>query len=329
MVEKTHIIDNKRINHIDTAKCIGIFLMILGHSGITGNIMIYIYAFHMPLFFILSGYITNENTSPFIYFSIKRIKTLLVPFLCFALIFSQETYSKWIYIFYGSRNSLAIANTFTPLWFLSCLFSSVIIYQLIINISNKYYRKRKIYYWTFIVIVIMLGYLTERGTYIDQLWNTSLSELGYPFCFNIAMVGVVFMAIGRAISKITINFLFKMILIPGLLAVSLYTYKLNLPLDTLFGISHVEMCIAVYGNYFFFFFNAIILSYVIILISSFISNKIVEFLGRNSLLILIGSAITLPISEAILTKFNMGGGYLLYYKNFIGVHVYNSYYSVN
>lgn len=49
----------KRIEYLDYAKGIGIILVVLGHILIKGNIKIYIYSFHMPLFFIISGYLFN------------------------------------------------------------------------------------------------------------------------------------------------------------------------------------------------------------------------------------------------------------------------------
>ena len=55
---------NKRIEYIDLAKGLAIYLVVLGHAlgslaaptmehGIIGNV---IYSFHMPLFMILSGF---------------------------------------------------------------------------------------------------------------------------------------------------------------------------------------------------------------------------------------------------------------------------------
>lgn len=44
-----------RIKWIDNARAIGILLVVLGHSLIPASIQTYIYSFHMPLFFFLSG----------------------------------------------------------------------------------------------------------------------------------------------------------------------------------------------------------------------------------------------------------------------------------
>ena len=57
--------ENKgRVRWLDTARCIGIFLVILGHISF-GTVFGYsvknwIYSFHMPLFFFLAGLTHKE-----------------------------------------------------------------------------------------------------------------------------------------------------------------------------------------------------------------------------------------------------------------------------
>lgn len=68
----------QRISWIDVTKGIAIYLVILGHSLIGLKVNDYIFAFHMPLFFIASGLLFREK-------SIKKtiagnIKKLLVPY---------------------------------------------------------------------------------------------------------------------------------------------------------------------------------------------------------------------------------------------------------
>lgn len=50
-----------RISYIDIAKGIGIFLVIWGHIILSGPAYNIIYAFHMPLFFFLSGFVFSKN----------------------------------------------------------------------------------------------------------------------------------------------------------------------------------------------------------------------------------------------------------------------------
>lgn len=53
--------ENKRNPLIDYMKAIGIILMVMGHSG--SPITLWIYLFHMSLFFIISGYCIKEYYS--------------------------------------------------------------------------------------------------------------------------------------------------------------------------------------------------------------------------------------------------------------------------
>lgn len=46
---------------IDIMKGIGIILMVVGHSGYPSFLRNFIYTFHMPLFFMISGYLITES----------------------------------------------------------------------------------------------------------------------------------------------------------------------------------------------------------------------------------------------------------------------------
>ena len=73
----------------DIAKGLGIILMVLAHAG--GPFIKFIYLFHMPLFFILSGYFFKEscylNFQEVKTFIKKRLKTLYIPFIACNLVF--------------------------------------------------------------------------------------------------------------------------------------------------------------------------------------------------------------------------------------------------
>ena len=79
---KTASENKKRINWIDWAKVIGIWLVILGHAPAKGHI--FIYMFHMPLFFMLSGFLykrTNFKSE-----IKKSFRSLIIPYLIFNLL---------------------------------------------------------------------------------------------------------------------------------------------------------------------------------------------------------------------------------------------------
>lgn len=77
-------------NGITYLKALGITLMVLGHSMCSIPYAItFITMFHMPLFFIASGYCFNEKylTTPWTFFR-KRVKGLYVPFVKWGLLFA-------------------------------------------------------------------------------------------------------------------------------------------------------------------------------------------------------------------------------------------------
>lgn len=52
---------NKHLYWIDFAKVIGLYLMVLGHGNmVSDDLRCYIYSFHMPLFFVISGLFAKD-----------------------------------------------------------------------------------------------------------------------------------------------------------------------------------------------------------------------------------------------------------------------------
>lgn len=85
--------DNKtRLNWIDWAKSIGIFLVVLCHTPQYSTFEnLFFCSFQMPLFFILSGYLhTNSNTFGN---AVKKYwNTLIIPYLLFQVVFYPYWY---------------------------------------------------------------------------------------------------------------------------------------------------------------------------------------------------------------------------------------------
>lgn len=77
-----------RDDKITIAKAIGIILMVVVHAGLPQMEANFIIMFHMPLFFIVSGYCFKEkylsNNTDFIK---RKIKGLYIPYIKYALLF--------------------------------------------------------------------------------------------------------------------------------------------------------------------------------------------------------------------------------------------------
>ena len=79
---------NKRLPYLDYARVFVAYLVILGHLLLSSNTTLrpYIYSFHMPFFFLVSGMLHKDMGC--IAWN-KYFKTLLTPFLFFNLLFSS------------------------------------------------------------------------------------------------------------------------------------------------------------------------------------------------------------------------------------------------
>ena len=61
-----------RVDWIDLTKGIAIFLMVCGHIGLPGALSNWIWSFHMPLFFLMSGLLYIPCQSRLLIFHLKN-----------------------------------------------------------------------------------------------------------------------------------------------------------------------------------------------------------------------------------------------------------------
>ena len=54
-------VTKRRIEWIDIAKALGIFLIVLGHTLRAGKVHLIVYTFSVPLFFIISGLVFKKH----------------------------------------------------------------------------------------------------------------------------------------------------------------------------------------------------------------------------------------------------------------------------
>lgn len=218
----------QEIDEINILKGIGILAVMLGHSMMflllkeLPTLNIYIYAFHMPLFFMISGFFLKESCSKSEI--LKVLKRLYIPFLLF-LIFNSllvpflvqlPTYirSSDLYpiqydlleqllklakgIFLGRREDILG----TGLWFLLALTLAkimwiflngklklksniqFILFLFIINISLYYALKDKSLFYQMWPIVILAYFLMNIGKYYyEKNLQAKLSNLDIVILF--------------------------------------------------------------------------------------------------------------------------------------------------
>lgn len=275
-----------RDRSIDIAKGIGIILVVYGH--LVNPIHREIFLFHMPLFFLLSGYFfsTEKDWTTFIK---DKIRKLIYPFCCFYFlsfllrlcIEKGNLYESFCVGIYDevSRQFISIN---TPLWFLLALFEIFIISFL----TEKYVKK----VWVKIIItgiITLIGYesaMHERYTII-------------PFLAQ-ACMGYIFFRIGYWLKMK--NTLKKKV---SIFAISLLI--LGYGIGVTFNVTTDLFLLKMDSNYLLFFIPALCGSLLVIYLSKYLQNKRytdwLSYLGKNSLLIMcVHSPLILLVSSILL-----------------------------
>ena len=255
-----------RIEIIDIAKAITIFLVIMGHVAGNLDTPMYrrvLYSFHMPLFFYLAGLSIKPKVLSYsrswLTFIRKNILALAFPYFIWGLIFGNFSFENILRLFYGSWSLIASTGTLTSLWYLPCLFVARMYVQIIINIFEEN-RNRDLIYLVFIVLGIICGFMMPK------------MENGYPWCLDVAMVAASFILLGIITRRAMIIFSqqkMSVLVISLLIAIAIFVSGTIVRGDDLYL---SLMCKADYGNMSWFLINSISGSLVIMIISMIISQ---------------------------------------------------------
>lgn len=107
-----------RLEWIDIAKGLAIIFVVVGHATGASILGKYIYSFHMPLFFIISGMCFVRGKYNYGEFLMKRFRQLIIPaFLLTILSIAITMFAGLPYDFSVLKDGLPGA-----LWFLPVLF---------------------------------------------------------------------------------------------------------------------------------------------------------------------------------------------------------------
>ena len=121
-----------KINWIDTVRGIAILLMMVGHTGIPAPVERYIYSFHMPLFFLLSGMLFVDGKYGFAEYVKRKARSLLVPYVVFTpIIYAAYRLSDDAGLFraeWVNPSWITQGVGDYPLWFLIILFLTSILF---------------------------------------------------------------------------------------------------------------------------------------------------------------------------------------------------------
>lgn len=173
----------QRIEAFDILKGIGIILMIVAHTYGPKNILWdYIYAFHMPLFFIVSGYFFREK--PFKELFAKNFNQLLKPYLVLSVIIVILLQVRQPH--HVLDDIRAVLNGIGPGWFFLAMFFARIGFNLILKLVPNYY----------LLISVLISTITCLVSY-----QYKTLYLLIPFSLLPSLSSLVFISVGYYIKQ--------------------------------------------------------------------------------------------------------------------------------
>lgn len=155
---------NEREHIIDIAKGIGILLVVLGHLPSLFSSPIYL--FHMPFFFIISGYCLSPrhyySLGSVMKFAYNRFVALILPIIiAYAMIYVLKRF-----IPYGVDEFIEKYHLMGTFWFLKDLFKAGFITVSLMFFLSLVYRYKRLRLYTallFLIVSIFIGNITYRG----------------------------------------------------------------------------------------------------------------------------------------------------------------------
>ncbi|MGA2967696.1 MAG: acyltransferase family protein [Candidatus Levyibacteriota bacterium] len=275
----------ERVHWIDISRGIGIIFIIYAHMLGSHDFRYLFYAFHIPLFFFLSGLVyDHKKYGNFFTFLKKSAKRLLVPYFIFAFIFyvlwlvGLKTYNlfspavikQFLSIFYGnSNNGLMVFND--VLWFLPTLFVTRILFAVVAQLFSK----------TRSLIFVLLCF-----SVFGYLLSVFASNIKLPFGAETAISAVVFYGVGflwnNSEKAKSLLFKYKYLLFVLLLIVGAFVSTIDF---NTYG-QQIDMRLGHLNNYFSFYIAAFSGIFAWISFSVILNkNSLLEKIGRNSLIL--------------------------------------------
>ena len=269
-----------RIQWIDAAKGLGLLFVIIGHLK-TPYLATWIYTFHMPLFFILSGYVFPSGKYSFAEFVKKRISSLVIPYFCLGaviylwyagvfLVQERPLADYWIML-----KSFLTQQHYWTIWFLAALFLAQVIYYCINRIARGSIIKSS----AVSAAIAAGGFLWYRRGGGGLVWN-----------FDVALIAQFFFHCGYLLKRLSlVTQLLSRASACKKLAVGLALLALNAifsKLSIILSGQSLDMSIGLYGNELCTIIAALAGSIAIISLCTTIApNRYLTWLGRNTMVI--------------------------------------------
>ncbi len=277
---------NKRVEYIDIAKGIGIILVVFGHVvrnntyPMPGALFFdeFIYSFHMPLFFVISGLCIKKSKQISKETINKMATAYLIPYAIWTILYMLAflLVEKVIGPDAAMVNRIAHAVSIcglAPLWFLLALFmAEVAVIALKERISTK-----GGYCVTLITLVVL--------TIISSIWYTNSAE-GINLYIRNWLMGtfrlfptIFFVLIGYFARDQIHRITELKIWIRAFLMAVMFAIQIGLCLR---WNGHLDLQVYIIPNPVLYFIKALNGTMIVLMISQIIHSKLVVFLGTKT-----------------------------------------------
>lgn len=278
----------KRLDYIDSTKGIGSILVIIGHHlMMADSLIMWINSFHMPLFFMLTGFLSKVricstpqgNSELLLPYILRKLKTLIYPYVTFSVINYM-----WYLLFHGilgftADESISVVSIrmlttygYHALWFLPAMFFASIL---------SFWCERKGWFRPLgQVMLIMTGTILA---FILNETNLSVNTLWYILNYiSRIIIGIAFIGIGKYLflffERLDNRLEWYVLLTSFVISVSFFRY-----------LPDISLSFSRIGNPLFFYPVACSGSILVLLLCKKTllgRSRFLKFLGKNSIIIL-------------------------------------------
>lgn len=265
--------NQQRKEWIDIVKGIGIFLVVLGHVSTNELLVLWIYSFHMPLFFFVSGWLMHRHSGKIMLnkqYICKKGYRLLIPFVEYRVILVV-----WWFLVERYFRELDLG----PIWFLPTLFIAYIM----VAVLMPYIKDIKSSVWGLMLILstMIIALLSHPLPYTKtEIGNFCFVWLGRSICAGTWLLfGVLTKSISIRIREKS-NRWFVSVAMALLLVINIVTAVLN---------GSVSLFNLQFGKSYLIYYASGISGIVAIFLFSYEflkKNKVFEFLGEESIVIM-------------------------------------------
>lgn len=262
----------KRLSWLDSLRGFGIILITLGHLGCFELLERYIYSFHVPLFFFISGYLYRRGTQPLSTYIKKKTLTILVPFFAWTFLSTLLNVVLGYNLIPLIKKALTINGQLTwnsPLWFLLVLYFVEVLFRLIDQLNQRTYFKAIVMAVSLIIFVL-------------------IGDIRLTLKLNLVPFAMVFYCMGNIMRRSIENrgfFLKRWQKAPIALFLLVTGFLFGGILNDRIKYTH-----AIWGNYLYVFIAAFcsILFYYILFrnVDKIGYSKLLIYLGKNSMIIM-------------------------------------------